>query len=297
MGAAYLIPGVSGGTAALLTGIYERIIHSLKSIDFNAFKLLFTGKLREFVQYTDVFFLLTVIAGILTGLFSLATLLTFLLNNYSTYVGAYFFGLILASVPFIGRNVTKKTHWLSILLFLIGATFAATISLISPAMENSSMLYLFINGMLVVIGMLLPGISSSYILVLTGNYKLVVIDGVNKLNWAILLPFFVGILVGIPILSRFLSWILTKFKDFLISLVSGIIFGSLTLLWPWKTPIYKLTELGHEVLTKTGEPIIEGYHLVLPKTLNINLLITIGLIVAGFLSVWIVDKLAEQKNE
>ncbi len=236
MGAANVIPGVSGGTIALITGIFARLINAIKSFDATSFKLLLRGSFKEFVQHTDLFFLIWLFAGIFAAILSLARLLDFLFEHYPTYVWSFFFGLVMSSVYFVGRTV-QKWHAAAIISFVSGAAIAAAISVLTPASENSSFLYLLLCGVVAICSMILPGLSGSFVLILMGNYQLVMIDAVNDLDFGILIPIGIGAIAGLVIFSHFLSWLLGRFPNSTIALLSGFILGSLGILWPWKTEI------------------------------------------------------------
>ncbi|MFH2095569.1 MAG: DUF368 domain-containing protein [Bacteroidota bacterium] len=287
MGAANVIPGVSGGTIAFITGIFEKLINSIKSLDLKAIKLLFTGKFRDLAAHINLGFLIAVFLGIGVSILSLARLLDYLFLYYPVFVWAYFFGLILASVYFVGKTI-QKWNIPVIVTFIAGTTIAVLISLLTPATENNAYWYLFICGIVAVCSMILPGLSGSFVLLLMGNYKLVMIDAVNDLNLKILIPVVIGAGVGLIGFSHFLSWILRKFRNETISVLTGFILGSLLTLWPWKTEI---TETFGE---KTK---VTGYNWNLPESFNADVLIAIALIAAGIISIWILEKFAETKKQ
>lgn len=294
MGAANVIPGVSGGTIALITGIFERLINSIKSFNFKAIKLLFTGKFKEFVKYTDLYFLIAIITGIVIAIVTLARLFDFLFENYPVYIWSYFFGLVLASVYFVGKTVSKWT--LSVIItFIIGAAIAIIISLLNPAIENKNFFYLIICGVAAICSMILPGLSGSFILFIMGNYKLVAIDAINNVDIKILIPVLIGAVGGLLIFSHILSWVFKKYRNETISLLTGFILGSVSILWPWQKKLFLLDELGNQILKK-GEPIVVSYERILPEAFNSQFFIAIGFIILGILSIWIIEKSAETKN-
>jgi putative membrane protein len=295
MGAANVIPGVSGGTIALITGIFEKLIHSIKSIDLVALKFLFSGKLKKFAHHINLDFLFAVFLGIAVSILSLAKLLGFLFDNYPVYIWSYFFGLILASVYFVGRRIRKITIGV-VASFILGTIIALAITLISPAKPNGDFTYLFLCGIVAICSMILPGLSGSFVLILMGNYELVFIKAVNDLDVKILGPVILGSLFGLIAFSHMLTWIFKKFKDLTISLLTGFILGSLSILWPWKENIYRTDELGNILLRKDGEPIVQGYERILPETINQEVLIAVGLLIIGILSIWLVEKMAKEKN-
>lgn len=294
MGAANVIPGVSGGTIALITGIFERLINAIKSFDLKAIKLLFSGKIKEFVKYIDLYFLIAVFSGAVASVVSLAKLLKFLFQNYPVFIWAFFFGLILASVYYVGKTI-KKWNVSVIITFIIGTAFALVITFLNPATQNDSFLYLIICGVVAICSMILPGLSGSFILILMGNYELVMIDAVNDLNLMILLPVIIGAVGGLIAFSHILSWIYKKYKDQTISLLTGFILGSLGILWPWKNLIYRVDETGNYIL-KNGERIVQSYERFLPQSLTSEVIFAVFLMIAGIITISLIEKFASTKE-
>lgn len=294
MGAANVIPGVSGGTIALITGIFERLIDAIKSFNLTAIQLLLKGKIKEFIKYVDLYFLIAVFSGAVISVFSLAKLLGYLFDNYPVYIWSYFFGLILASVYFVGRTIHKWTISV-ILTFIIGTTIAILISILSPATKNESFIYLIICGVVAICSMILPGLSGSFVLLLMGNYELIMIDAVSELNFNILLPVAIGAIGGLIAFSHFLSWIYKKYRNQTIATLTGFILGSLMILWPWKNEIYRIDQAGDYII-KDGEKLIQGYKWVIPQCNN-QVLWAVVIMLTGILSIWIIEKLADQKTK
>ncbi len=294
MGLANVVPGVSGGTIALLTGIFERFINALKSFDIEAFKLLFRFKLKEFAEHTDLLFLLTLIVGEFAGIFSFSRLLEFLFEkNFDIYVWAFFFGLILASVYYIAKTIKQFTLF-NILFMLLGVSLAVGLFMVNPATENTNPFYLVLCGLLAICDMLLPGISGSYTLMLLGNYKLIMIDSINHLRFEILIPVAIGAAIGFVAFSRFLSWVLKNYFNQTLSLLSGFVFGSLLFIWPWKDSIYQLQN-GIEVFDRHGKPVVEGYILKSPDWSS-ETFIAIALAIAGIVLVCVIEELSKRKK-
>lgn len=294
MGAANVIPGVSGGTMALITGIFERLINSLKSFDLKAIKLLFKGKIKDFIQHTDLVFLLAILVGILIAILSLARLFDYLFEYYPVYIWAFFFGLVLASVYFVGKTV--KSWKVSVIIsFIVGTAIAVGISVLNPASPNESFVYLMFCGVAAVCSMILPGLSGSFILLVMGNYQLVMIDAINNKDTGILLPVILGAGVGLVAFSHFLSWLLKKYKDQTISLLTGFILGSLSILWPWKNILY-LKENGKMILKDDGNPIIKGYEWLMPDFSSLQFWIAFAFILFGIVSIWLLEKTSEKKD-
>lgn len=288
MGAANIIPGVSGGTIALITGIFERLLNAIKSINFKALKLIGSGEFKKFAAYTDFWFLVAVFAGVGVAILSLARLFDFLFTNYPVQIWSYFFGLILASVYFVGKTIGRWTPsvWVS---FFLGAAIALSITFMTPATENRSFFYLVFSGVVAVSSMILPGISGSFVLILLGNYQLVAIEAVNNLDFSILMPVLLGMVVGLIAFSHFLSWLFKSFKDQTISTLTGFIFGSLGVIWPWKRAIYFLQNDG-QVLLKDGKAVVERYEIILPEAFGLPEITAILLMIAGIITIWLIEK-------
>lgn len=294
MGAANVIPGVSGGTIALITGIFERLINAIKSFDIKALKLLFGGRIREFANYTDLYFLASVGVGILIALFSLARILDYLFTNYPVYIWSYFFGLILASVYFVGTTI-KKWNLAVTISFIAGASLAIGISFLNPVSGNENFMYLVLCGMVGICSMILPGLSGSFVLILMGNYHLIFIEAVNHLRIDILFPVAIGVVIGLIGFSRLLSWVFSKFRNQTIALLTGFILGSLIIIWPWKTEVYALLPNG-EMLLKNNLPVVARYQPVLPEGFTTEVLVSLVIILAGVSSIWLIEWAASRKS-
>jgi putative membrane protein len=293
MGAANVIPGVSGGTIALITEIFERLIDAIKSFDLHAFKLLFTGKIKEFIKYTDLYFLLAILFGIVIAIVSLAKVFDYLFTDYPVQIWAFFFGLVLASVFFVGKRISKITPAV-IITFIIGTTIAVGISFMGIAPENNNFFYLMLCGVAAICSMILPGLSGSFILLIMGNYKLVAIDAINDKDLGVLLPVLIGAAVGLVAFSHFLSWVFKKFRDETISILTGFILGSVSILWPWQQEAYLTDDAGNFIL-KGGEKVISNYNRYLPEQLDMQFWFAIGCIALGIISIWVIEKLAKNK--
>ncbi|MCX7955267.1 MAG: DUF368 domain-containing protein [Bacteroidales bacterium] len=303
MGTANVIPGVSGGTIALITGIFERFIFAFKNFNFKALNLLFKGRIKELLIYIDFYFLLQLFIGVFIALFSVAYLLRYLFQHYPIFTWSYFTGLILASVIIVFTEI-KKIRIYEILFFIVGIAIALILVFTKPLQENTNVFYLVLCGALSIIGMVVPGLSGSYILLLMGNYKLIMIDSILTLNFKILIPVIVGVAVGFVVISNILAILIKKFRDQTLSIIDGFILGSITLIWPWKYS-YDLN-YGKLQINKFGEfvdsfgnsinfkPFIVKYEYFLPQ-LDIFLLISIGIMIIGFFSVWIPERIAKNK--
>ena len=285
MGAANVIPGVSGGTVALITGIFETLINSIKSLDIIALKMLLRGEFKAFSDYINLKFLIAVFSGIAISILSFARLLDYLFINYPIYIWSFFFGLILASVYFVAKTIDKWTISVNF-NFIIGTSIAITIALLTPASQNDSFLYLLLCGIVAASSMILPGLSGSFILILLGNYQLVMIDAVNSLNLNILIPVAIGAAIGILGFSHLLSWIFKKYKDQTIALLSGFILGSLIILWPWK----------NELTQNYGDKIkVIGYEWLTPE-MNFEFVLAVFYLILGFTAIYLMEKQAKKSN-
>lgn len=256
MGAADVVPGVSGGTIAFISGIYEELINSIKSINMHAFKLLFQGKIKELWAAVNGTFLLSVVLGIGISILSLAKLLKYLLESYPILIWSFFFGLIIASAIFVAKNV--KTWNIGVILSAIaGIIIAYFITVISPAEANSSYWFIFLSGAIAICAMILPGISGSFILVLLGMYKFI-LDSVSSFNLGVVGVFLAGAIIGIIAFSNVLSWFLRKYYDLTIAVLAGFMIGSLNKVWPWKKVVETFTDRHGELKPLVEENILPG---------------------------------------
>jgi putative membrane protein len=283
MGAANVIPGVSGGTMALITGIFERLINAIKSFNLTAIRLLLKGKIKDFINHTDLYFLIFVFLGLGVAMISIAKLFEYIFEYYPVYIWAFFFGLVLSSVFFLAREI-KKRGIAEIFFFLTGAVIAIMISILSPASENTAIFYLFICGVLAACSMILPGLSGSFVLILLGNYQLIMIDAVGNLKIDILIPVVIGGFVGLMGFSYLLSWVFKKFRDVTMSTLTGFVLGSLLILWPWKKQIF--VEFGDK------EKLI-GYDWQIPE-FNQEFYIAIIVFFIGIISIWLMESLGNK---
>lgn len=241
MGIAEVIPGVSGGTIAFITGIYKTLIDSIKSVDFSLIKILFSGQWLSFWQKLNGPFLLPLAGGMLLGIVTGVFGVTHLLENYPEALWALFFGLILASVPYMLTQMHDK-KWMHVLPFVLGAIIAYLLTSLSPAEGSTNYLYIFLAGVIAISALVLPGISGSFILLLLGLYTVIIptvkslLSSPNLSDFLMLFVFGVGCLVGLAGFSRIVSAAFEKFHDATIALMSGFMLGSLNKIWPWRNP-------------------------------------------------------------
>ena len=281
MGAVNAIPGVSGGTIAMITGIFERIVNSLKSFDITALKMLLKGKFREFVRHTDLIFLINVVFGNVVAIVSLAKLFEILFRDYPIYIWAYFFGLVFASVFFLGKTIKWRIR--DVAFFILGTVVAAYISIATPAVENENFIYLMLCGAIAICCKILPGTSGAFVLILMGNYRLIMVDSINYLRFDILIPFIVGAVVGIIPFSHFLSWLLKRFRNPTTAILTGFILGSLGTLWPWKKSIIETFGI---------KEVITGFEWNLPQ-MNTEFALAVVYCILGIFTIYIIDLLAK----
>jgi len=286
MGAANVIPGVSGGTIAFITGIYERLINGLKSFDREALILLFTGRMKDFSNKTDLQFLISIFTGIGIGIIGFARILEYAFQNYESQTLSFFFGLIIASIIGVGKQIEKYSP-VVISGLIMGAVLAGGIAFLPPAEANSSFLYLTLCGMVAVCSMILPGLSGSYILLLMGNYVLV-LQAINNVDISILAPVALGCISGVLVFSWLLSFLFKHYKNLTISLLTGFVAGSLAVIWPWKTTTYMLLESGKQKAT--------GYSWHWPE-MDSAFLWALVLALVGFLLVWSMEKFTSKPEK
>lgn len=293
MGAADVIPGVSGGTIALITGIYEELINSIRSINLKALKLLFSGKPAAFWKAINGNFLLSVLLGIGISIFSLAKGLTYLLHHYPILVWSFFFGLIVASAIYVARTI-KNWNAGAVAAGIAGIVIAYFITVISPTEANSSWYYIFFSGVIAICAMILPGISGSFILVLLGMYAFI-LGAVGDLNIPVLLLFGAGAAIGIIGFSNFLSWLLKRHHTLTIALLAGFMVGSLNKIWPWK-------EVTASFIDRHGEAKALAERNILPGTYeNLTgndpwLWGAILFLVIGFVLIFVIEAASKRKK-
>ena len=280
MGAADVVPGVSGGTIAFIAGIYDELINSIKSINMHSLKLLFTGKIAAFWKAVNGNFLFALLLGIAISVFSLAKLITYLLINEPVLVWSFFFGLVLASTWFVTKDI-KGWNWKTVAGFVGGAVIAYYITVATPAETSTNLMFIFLCGAIAICAMILPGISGSFILVLLGKY-FYVMEAVKTLDLVVLGVFAFGAALGITSFSRVLSYALKNFRNITLSVLSGFMLGSLNKVWPWKE-VEKLVSDGHEVMIE---------HNIAPNT---EVAEAVVLMLIGFILVYVLEKISAKK--
>lgn len=259
MGAADVIPGVSGGTIAFITGIYEELIDSIRSFDLTALRKLLRLDLRGFWRHVNGNFLVSVLLGIGISIFSLAKLMKYLLETHPIFVWSFFFGLIIASSWLVAREV-KRWSVGTVIALVVGAAAAYLITVLNPVqtLTNPSWWFIILSGAIAICAMILPGISGAFILLLMGMYSFI-IGAVSSFQWSVLLLFAVGAVAGIISFSHLLSWLLARFHGLTVALLTGFMVGSLNKIWPWKQTLETYTD-SHGVV----QPLVERN--ILPGT-------------------------------
>jgi putative membrane protein len=246
MGGADVIPGVSGGTVAFISGIYDELIDSIKSIDATALKLLLSFKIKECWAAVNGNFLIAVLAGIATSILSLAKLMTFLLEHHPIPVWSFFFGLILVSSPLILRDI-KSWSVTTALFGLLGVGLAFVITILTPTTTPDNLFFIFFCGAVAICAMILPGISGAFILLLIGKYEYM-ISALTSFNFPVIIVFVLGCLIGLISFSHFLSWLLHHYRYPALALLAGFMVGSLNKVWPWKEVLaYRINSAGQQV--------------------------------------------------
>lgn len=296
MGAADVVPGVSGGTIAFISGIYEELIGSIKSVDIDAIKLLLSLRIREFWQKINGNFLLALFCGIALSILSLAKVMTYLLENHPILIWSFFFGLIVASSALIFKEI-RKFNLLSAAAIIIGAIAAYFITVMSPAQTPNNWWFIVLCGAIAICAMILPGISGSFLLLLMGKY-LYILTALSSFDVVVITLFAAGAVIGIISFSHALSWLLKNFHTATVSLLTGFMIGSLNKVWPWKEVI-QTTVNSHGKLVPLVERNISPLQYEAINGETSQLLFAVVMAVVGFTTIYIVERVgrkAKNKN-
>lgn len=246
MGCADVVPGVSGGTIALITGVYDRLIYAIKSVNLEALKLLKNGHFKELWKHIDGNFLVALVGGILISLYTLANVITFLISEYPIQLWSFFFGLIIISSLMVLRELQER-NLPNILMVILGAIIAFFITSASPAETPDGLWFIFITGAVAICAMILPGISGAFILLIMGKYY-EVLEGLKALDIAMIVVFGLGCVFGLLAFSRVISWFLMHYKDKTIAMLAGFMIGALNEIWPWKlVKTFRMNSKGEQV--------------------------------------------------
>jgi len=301
IGIANIIPGLSGATLALILGIYRKSINIITKFDLKLLKLITSLEINKAREYISLNFILAITIGIIISFIVMSNLLTLLLINYSTYTWSYFFGIILVSIPYIAQHTSRWTK-IESLFFLIGLLSSVVLIFIEPRQENSNLFFVFICGMIGGIGMLIPGLSGSYLLILLGNYQLLLVTTIKKISsilyssqliqnfidnlyyFQLFIIFMLGQLCSVILFSRIIKYLINKQKNAIFSILSGFIAGSLIYIWPWKKNI-EVNKL-NKLIYYLDYPHFDNKH-------DIYLILFIGL---GIITIILIEKWAKNKK-
>ena len=289
MGAADVVPGVSGGTIAFISGIYEELIGSINKVNLNTLKVLRKDGFAAMWKSVNGNFLLSLLLGIAISVISLAKLIRHLLETQPVLIWAFFFGLVLASIIHVGKQITKW-NLVSIVLMIVGAVVAYYITTLVPQTAEISSGYVFLSGALAICAMILPGISGSYILLLLGMYK-PVLDAIHDKDFKIIGLLGAGAIVGLLSFSRLLKWLFDHYQNLTLATLTGFIIGSLNKIWPWKKVID--SEMINGKLKILQEKSVSPFHYEGDN----ELLWAIGLAFVGFMFIVLLEKLAVKKED
>lgn len=318
MGAADAVPGVSGGTIAFISGIYEELITTISNINLSLLKTLRTNGFKAFWKQLNGAFLLALLTGIVISFVMFMRLAKYLIEYHPVLIWSFFFGLIIASIYYVGKQI--KQWGVTVYAALIAGAFLAYYITTLPLMAgNDSGLFLFFAGALAICAMILPGISGSFILLILGAYK-TLSDALHNFDFKKIALFAIGAVVGLLSFSRILKWLFKNYHNTTLALLTGFIFGSLNKIWPWKlthtvmvkatgkvVPLSELTNLGsltiyqqqlqdfESIKLATEASVLPAAYSAANEGLNPQLLPAIGLMILGFLTIFILEKLGSKK--
>tara|TARA_X000001036_G_scaffold138269_1_gene131058 strand:+ start:194 stop:1216 length:1023 start_codon:yes stop_codon:yes gene_type:complete len=310
MGAANKVPGVSGGIVALVGGFYEELIYSFQRLNFIALKLLFTGRIKSFWSYTNASFLSLLFGGVIVSYFSISLFLDYALTKNETVVMGAFLGMVLASLYLIIRQVPFWNKNL-IAFLVLGFLLGLSLSIVKPISENDKLIFVFFCGIISVSGMTIPGLSGSFLLLILGNYNLLLVDAVNALFrffsaslvmdfsllddpitsrlLLIMLVFAIGSVIGLVLFSNLIKLILDKYPNFTLVSIIGFILGTLRLVYPWKEKQYLFNDESEVITNSVGTPEILNYRYFLPDFSEFNTYVVILAFKLGVIILFLLD--------
>ena len=287
MGAANVIPGISGGTIAFILGIYEKLISSIKAFDLKFVKLLFCFRFKDAFSTIDCKFLGAIFFGIVVAIFTLSKIISQLLSSKPVLIYSFFFGLILASIPIIARIIKNWTIAKAVTVILTTVVTYFFVGMV-PFTTPEAAWFIFFSGALAISTMILPGISGAFVLVLLGKYQFI-LDAINHRNLFVLGVFSLGMAVGIIGFVRILSWLFSKYHDLTVTILTGIVIGSLRKIWPWKEIVRSMT-------TSRGKVIpIEEVN-ILPGQLSGEVLLSFAIMAFGFILALMLNSSPDEKS-
>tara|TARA_B100001167_G_C16755443_1_gene298491 strand:- start:429 stop:1355 length:927 start_codon:yes stop_codon:yes gene_type:complete len=290
MGAADIIPGVSGGTIAFISGIYEELIETINNVNFEAIKKLKNNGIKSFWTHINGNFLIALLTGIAISIMSLAKVITHLLETHSQLLWGFFFGLIVASVYIVGKQVNK---WdiNNIISLIIGSSIAFYITILNPMQNPDALWFVFLSGSIAICAMILPGISGSFILLLLGSYEFILV-AIKDFKLDVITIFGVGCITGLLAFSKLLNWLFKKYHDITIALLTGFLIGSLNKIWPWKETIQTRINSHGEIV-----PFIQSN--VLPSNFegDSNIIEVILLSLIGLVLIYLLERFSIHNNK
>ena len=306
MGAADVVPGVSGGTIAFITGIYEELIESINKVNLEAVRKLRKEGIASAWEHINGWFFVPLFLGIGISIVSLAKGISWLLENQAVLLWSFFFGLVFASIFFVGRQV-KQWGVSPVIAFLVGTVIAYSVTILPASGSNDALWYLFLSGSIAICAMILPGISGSFILVLLGSYS-TVLNAIHERDLMVIAVVGAGAIVGLLSFARLLKVMFAKYHDLTIALLSGFLLGSLNKIWPWKrvdeVMIKHAGEPDEEVLNILEKavlpddfttPVLEGAEVVGQSAADAQMWPAIGLALFGAFIIFFLEKLGSQK--
>ena len=290
MGAADIIPGVSGGTIAFISGIYEELIETINNVNFEAIKKLKNNGIKSFWTHINGNFLIALLTGIAISIMSLAKVITHLLETHSQLLWGFFFGLIVASVYIVGKQINK---WdiNNIISLIIGSIVAFYITILNPMQNPDALWFVFLSGSIAICAMILPGISGSFILLLLGSYEFILV-AIKDFKLDVITIFGVGCITGLLAFSKLLNWLFKKYHDITIALLTGFLIGSLNKIWPWKETIQTRINSHGEIV-----PFIQSN--VLPSNFegDSNIIEVILLSLIGLVLIYLLERFSIHNNK
>ena len=287
MGAADVVPGVSGGTIAFISGIYQELIDSINSFNFTAIKILKTKGFKEAFNYVNGRFLISLLAGIGLSVISLARLFKWLIEEHPILIWSFFFGLVLASIYFVGKQI-EKWNFATIINLLFGTAIAYYITIIPAMQTNNHPWFLVLAGALAICAMILPGISGAFILLLLGVYK-PALEAIHNFDIKKIALLGFGAIIGLLSFARMLKWLFANYKNQTLAALTGFIIGSLNKIWPWKKTLTWYTNSKGIKLPLTEESISPF------QMENNQLLVAILLAIVGFSVILLLEKIGSEK--
>lgn len=304
MGAADVVPGVSGGTIAFIAGIYEELIETIDKLDMGFFKIWKKNGFKTAFRAYNISFLLALFGGVAVSILSLAKLITYLLDTYPLLLWAFFFGLIIASILYIGKQITRYNAGV-IIAGILGIAISYYITIAEPVQTPSSYIFIFLSGFIAIIAMILPGISGSFILLLLGSYAVILgtvqrfVDSLMATDWPAvkdaflrLLTFMLGCVVGLKVFSKALTYLFKNYQNITLSLLTGFMIGALNKVWPWKEILsYRENSHGQQV------PLMEKSILPVHFDGDPKILWVLIFAIIGFLVIFLLERFANAKGK